>query len=62
MPLSKKPTPKAKPKAARNFDKADRSKMKIYGDIPDSRPKGRAYTPEMLDAAKRLRSKKGVGI
>lgn len=62
MPGIQKPTPKAKPKAARQFDKADRSKMKIYGDVPDNRPKGRVYTPELMDATKRLRKKKGVGI
>lgn len=62
MPLNKKPTPKAKRKAARQFDKGDRDKMKIYGDIPDPRPRGRVYTPEMLSAEKRLRGKKGYGI
>lgn len=60
MPMNKKPTPKATPKGARQFDKGDRDKMKIYGDIPDPRPRGRVYTPELLGAAKKLRTKKRV--
>lgn len=71
MPMNKKPTPKAASKngrnyndrkADKNYEMADRNKMKIYGDIPDPRPRGRVYTPEMLSAEKRLRGKKGYGI
>ena len=71
MPMNKKPTPKAASKngrnyndrkADKNYEMADRNKMKIYGDIPDPRPRGRVYTPEMLGAEKRLRRKKGYGI
>lgn len=62
MANPKRPTPKPKPKAARQFDKGDNDRMKIYGDMPDDRPKGRVYTQEMVDTAKRLRKKRGVGI
>lgn len=50
------------PKGGRDFDKADRNKMKIFGDTPDPRLKGRVYTPGMAEAAKRLRKKKGSGV
>ena len=63
MPMNKKPTPKATPKGARQFDKGDRDKMKIYGDIPDPRPRGRVYTPELLGAAKKAaHSKRGIDM
>jgi hypothetical protein len=41
-------------KGAKNFDKADNNKMKNFGDTPDSRPKGRALTPQLLESLKRL--------
>lgn len=39
---------------------AERNKMKVYGDIPDERPKGRVLTPKLLEALKRAKKGKSV--
>jgi len=59
-----KPTPSPKgfklsPKGEKGFAKAERNKMKVYGDVPDLRPKGRVMTPEGAAALKKLRARKG---
>jgi len=62
MPKST-PSPKGfklSPKGEKGFAKAERNKMKVYGDVPDSRPKGRVMTPEGAAALKKLRARKGT--
>ena len=52
-PTKKKPLHDLSNKGARNFEKADRNKMKTYGDEFDSRPRGRVVSPDLLIAKKR---------
>ena len=42
-------------KGAKNFDKADRNKMKNYGDTPDPRPRSRVVIPDTLGTIKNLK-------
>ena len=48
------------PKGEKGFAMAERNKMKVYGDVSDSRPKGRVVTPEGAAALKKLRARKGT--
>jgi len=59
-PTKKTPTKKSmydlSPEGKKGFDKADRNKMKNYGDTPDPRPRTRVVTPDTLGTIKSLKS------
>jgi len=55
-PATKKSMYDLSKKGAKDFDKADRNKMKNYGDIPDPRPRSRVVIPDTLDTIKSMKN------
>lgn len=48
------------PKMKRRYDAGENDRMKMYGDEPDDRPRGRVVAPEGVPMLRALRQHKGT--